>query len=141
MMQRIVVGLCLVLAVSAAQAQYTSITLIGSVKDKQDKSPLAYVNVVLKNEADSAFVAGAISEEDGRFTITGVAPNRYLVQLSYMGYQSQQLSVFVGSLTDVIELGSIEMAANSEQLGEVEITARQDDVKGVVWKETACRGQ
>ncbi len=135
-MQRIVVGLCLVLAVSAAQAQYTSITLTGSVKDKQDKSPLAYVNVVLKNEADSAFVAGAISEEDGRFTITGVAPNRYLVQLSYMGYQSQQLSVFVGSLTDVIELGSIEMAANSEQLGEVEITARQDDVKGGMEKKS-----
>lgn len=136
MMQRIVVGLCLVLAVCAAQAQYTSITLTGSVKDKQDKSPLAYVNVVLKNEADSAFVAGAISEEDGRFTITGVAPNRYMVQLSYMGYQSQQQSVFVGSLTDVVELGSIEMAANAQQLGEVEITARQDDVKGGMEKKS-----
>lgn len=135
-MQRIVVGLCLVLAVCTAQAQYTSITLTGSVKDKQDKSPLAYVNVVLKNEADSAFVVGAISEEDGRFTITGVAPNRYLVQLSYMGYQSQQQSVFVGSLTDVIELGSIEMAANAQQLGEVEITARQDDVKGGMEKKS-----
>ncbi len=136
MMQRIVVGLCLVLAVCAAQAQYTSITLTGLVKDKQDKSPLAYVNVVLKNEADSAFVAGAISEEDGRFTITDVAPNRYLVQLSYMGYQSQQQSVYVGSLTDVIELGSIEMAANAQQLGEVEITARQDDVKGGMEKKS-----
>lgn len=135
-MQRIVVGLWLVLAVCAAQAQYTSITLTGSVKDKQDKSPLAYVNVVLRNEADSAFVAGAISEEDGRFSITGVAPNRYLVQLSYMGYQSQQQSVFVGSLTDVIELGSIEMAANAQQLGEVEITARQDDVKGGMEKKS-----
>lgn len=135
-MQRIVVGLCLVLAVYAAQAQYTSITLTGSVKDKQDKSPLAYVNVVLKNEADSAFVAGAISEEDGRFTITGVAPNRYLVQLSYMGYQSQQQSVYVGSLTDVIELGSIEMAASAQQLGEVEVSARQEDVKGGMEKKS-----
>lgn len=135
-MQRIVVGLCILFSAYVAQAQFTSITLTGTIKDKADKSALAYVNVVLKNEADSVFVSGAITGEDGRFTIAGVTPGRYFVQFTYIGYQNWQQTVFIGSLTDVVELGNVEMAANVQQLNEVEITARQDDVKGGMEKKS-----
>ena len=40
----------------------------GNCKDKNDKSALPYVNVVLKTEKDSVLVTGTVTDEEGRFT-------------------------------------------------------------------------
>ena len=54
--------MCLVAIVSAAQ------DISGRVIDEQAQ-PMPFVNVVLVNRADSAFVAGAVTKDDGTFSI------------------------------------------------------------------------
>ena len=53
---------------SASNAQ-TSVSVSGIVKDKNTKIILPYVNIVLKNQKDSVFISGTVTNEDGRFYI------------------------------------------------------------------------
>ena len=55
--------MCLVVIASTAQ------NISGRVIDKQAK-PMPFANVVLVNRADSAFIAGAVTKNDGTFSIS-----------------------------------------------------------------------
>jgi len=68
--------MCLVAIASIAQG------IIGRVIDEQSQ-PMAFANVVLLNRADSVFIVGAVTKDDGTFTIEtekqdGIIPNRSL---------------------------------------------------------------
>ena len=49
---------------SASNAQ-TSVSVSGIVKDKNTKIILPYVNIVLKNQKDSVFISGTVTDQDG----------------------------------------------------------------------------
>ncbi|WP_017259331.1 hypothetical protein [Pedobacter arcticus] len=48
----------LILSISNAQ---TGVAIYGLIKDKNTKTALPYVNVVLKTETDNSFVTGTVS--------------------------------------------------------------------------------
>lgn len=120
----------------ASLAQSNSITVSGIVKDKKDKSVLPFVNVVLKTETDSAFVTGAVTNEEGRFALTGIKPNNYYLEVSYVGYTLKRQSLFVGTLSEFLEVPTLEMEADVKTLGEVVIAAKQDEISGKMDKKT-----
>ncbi len=118
----------IVFSISNASAQHNSITVSGTIKDKTAKTVLPYVNVVLKTEKDSAFVTGTVSSEDGRFTLSNVKPDNYFLEISSVGYATKGRPLFVGTLSEFLEVPSIEMEENTTTLSEVAITAKQDEV-------------
>ena len=63
----------------SAQAQQIS----GKVVDAED-NPVAYANVVM-HTADSAYVAGTVTDEAGQFALAGQG-NGALLHVSYIGY-------------------------------------------------------
>jgi outer membrane receptor protein involved in Fe transport len=136
MRQVIFLSVFLICLVGMVQGQHSLITLSGMVADKGNKTVLPYVNVVLKKESDSSFVTGAVTGEDGRFVLENVAPDNYLLQASYIGYVTTYKAIYVGTLSQFIELGNIELPADEKQLNEVEIVARQEEVKGSMDKKT-----
>lgn len=136
MNRAVVLIILLVCTTSIVKGQFSSVTLSGLVSDKENKAPIAYVNVILKKEADSSFAAGAITGDDGRFMMENVAPGSYLLQTSYIGYTTKLQPVFIGTLSQFVEVGTIELGSDAKQLTEVEITARQEEVKGSMDKKT-----
>lgn len=116
--------------VSYSFGQNKGITVSGLIKDKVAKSPLAYVNVVLKTEKDSAFVTGAVSNDDGRFTLTNIKPSNYYFEISFIGYVTKRKALYVGSLSDFLDLGSIDLEEDKRTLNEVIVSAKQDEVSG-----------
>ncbi len=115
---------CLVLGVRKADAQFTSITLSGEVKDKTTKTLLSYASVELKSTKDSAFVAGTITAENGSFIISGVKPGNYLLQVSLTGYVAKWKPLFAGSLSQFLDLAVVELEQDNKAL------------EGVLMKET-----
>lgn len=120
----------------ATLAQTTNVTLSGTVKEAKNKTVLPFVNVVLLAPADSAFVTGSITGEDGLFSIPGVKPGNYLLKVTYIGYRTPVQSVLVGQLSEFLNLGTFELAEEVAQLGEVIVTAQQETIANTMDRKT-----
>lgn len=120
----------------AILAQETSVKLSGKIMDKDSQEPLSFVNVVLKNASDSAFVTGAISDDLGLFTLSEVTPGEYVLEASFMGFQTNTTSIFVGSSSAFLNIGNIEMSSSYQELGAVEVLGAQDAIDSKMDKKT-----
>lgn len=127
-MQRLIILLGLFLIPVSLLAQSKNVTISGKVQDKQSKESLAYVSVVLKKQADSTFVKGTISDEAGLFTLPNLIQGNYLLEISFVGYEIHFQSVLVGQLSDYLDVGTIHLAASTQTLGEVVVSAKQEEV-------------
>ncbi len=131
---------CLLIALlffaTKISAQNNSITVSGSVIDKASLSSLSYVSVILKAEADAAFVSGTITNDEGLYVLTNVKPGKYMLEASYVGYIPVQQALFVGSLSKFLEVPALELAEDVTTLSEVVVTGQQDAVSEKLDKKT-----
>ncbi|MCI0751086.1 MAG: carboxypeptidase-like regulatory domain-containing protein [Flammeovirgaceae bacterium] len=119
--------LILVLSTSILSfSQVKSVTLSGVLKDKTSKSNLSYVNVLLKLERDSSFVSGTVTDDEGRYTMSNVKPDNYILEKSFVGYRTHKTSVVVGRLSEFLDLGVMELEEDVTSLNEVIVTGTQD---------------
>jgi iron complex outermembrane recepter protein len=65
----------------------------GLAQDTQGK-PLAKASVALKNNKDSSVVKLSISDTTGQYEFSPVAPGRYFVTVSHIGYISRSSESF-----------------------------------------------
>ena len=118
------------------QAQQTGVTISGMVKSKTDKTVLPYVNLVLKTADKGTFVVGTVSNEEGRFTFSGIKSGNYKLDISYTGFSTKTEPVLVGSLSAFLDLGTIEIVEDPGQLQGVVVVARQEAVSNKLDKKT-----
>ena len=116
-MKRIVLVsmMCLVAIASTAQS------ISGRVIDEQSQ-PMPFANVVLVNRADSAFIAGAITKDDGTFSISTDKQDG-LLKVTSVGYTTKFLDARQGSV------GDIQMQPDTQTLGEVVVKGSRPLVK------------
>jgi hypothetical protein len=81
-----------------------------------------FVNVVLLNASDSAFVAGTTTDGDGAFTLTGNAA-KPLIKITYLGYKTLLLDAPSSNL------GTIVMEPEATVLGEVVVKGQRPAFK------------
>lgn len=117
-------------------AQNKTVTLSGNIKDKANKEPLSFVNVVLKNAQDSVFVTGTVSNENGIFVLKDLKQGEYLLEVSYVGYNTFRKAVFIGKINDFLDVGTIELAESTETLKEVVVEGKRDAVTETLDKKT-----
>lgn len=101
--------MCLVAIASTAQ------NISGRVTDEQTQ-PMPFVNVVLVNRADSAFIAGAVTKDDGTFSIATDKQDG-LLKVSSIGYITRYIDAQQGNV------GDIQMQPDAQMLGEVVVKA------------------
>lgn len=85
--------------------------ITGKVVDTKGE-PLAFANVVLLNRQDSAFVKGAVSGEDGNFSIDSSC-NGGIIKVTSVGYKT----ICKDCIGETV--GVITLEENSKMLGEV----------------------
>jgi outer membrane receptor protein involved in Fe transport len=102
------------------------IIISGMVQDAK-KTPLPYANVVLKTKKDSRFVMGTVSNDEGRFTLANVKSGNYLVEISMIGFKSQQQKYTVGTLSQFLDLGIFELSVDATTLNEVTVNGAAPD--------------
>jgi len=125
-----------ILAATVTNAQVSSVTISGMVKNKADKSAVPYVNVVVKTEKDSVFVAGTVTNDEGRFSIANIKPGNYRLEFSFMGFKNKEQPLFVGSLSAFLDIPIIELEEASTVLEGVTISAKASDVSSKLDKKT-----
>lgn len=117
-------------------AQTDKVTLSGTVKDAGTKAYLPYVNVVLRQADDSAFVGGTVSDEQGLFTLTDIVPGSYVLSFSYLGYQTRTMPILAGRLNAFLDVGHIELTGDAQTLGNVTISGDPAPVAETLDKKT-----
>jgi outer membrane receptor protein involved in Fe transport len=132
----ITIVILVTLLTSNAFSQNNGVTISGLIKDKANKIALSYVNVVLKTEKDSAFVTGTVSNEEGRFTLSNVKPNNYYFEISFIGYVTKRQSIYVGSLSEFLDVSSIDLKQDIKTMTEVVVSSKQDAVSAKIDKKS-----
>jgi len=123
------------LSSSVVYAQNT-VTISGIVKNKTNKSVVSYANIVVTTEKDSAFVSGTVTNNDGRFSLAGIKPGNYWLNISFVGFESKKQPLFVGSLSDFLEIPAIELKENANVLEGVTITTKAKDISSKMDKKS-----
>ena len=87
------------------------------------KKAVGYANVLLLKAADSSFVKGTISEENGSVIFDNVSQGSYLLKASFVGYTDTYSDVF--EVQNSVEVSPLILAENSEYLDAVTVTAKR----------------
>ncbi|MEO5600777.1 MAG: TonB-dependent receptor [Cyclobacteriaceae bacterium] len=113
---------------SVAWAQVTKVTVSGIIQVKQSKAKLPYVNVVVKSTHDNVFVAGTVTDDLGLFSLAGIAPGNYIMELSYLGFTNKTMPLLVGRLSEFLDVGLVDLEEAATTLAEVVVEGTQDAV-------------
>lgn len=121
MVQRCFIIIYFLLFVSAAKAQF--ISLSGNVIDERKEGAVG-VSVILLHPKDSSLVQGAVTDVNGNFIINDAKTNTpYVVKLMSMGYKTIFKNIF--TYTEPIQLGTFNLVQESKLFKEVTVEAKQ----------------
>lgn len=134
--RKVLLSLSLFISISTLVHGQGNVTISGTIKDKKSKSVLPFVSIVLKTEKENAFVAGTVSNEEGRFSISGVKSGSYNLEYSSVGYTKNKQAVYVGSLTQFLDFNNLELEEDTQVLKEVSVTAKTEQISEVMDKKT-----
>jgi hypothetical protein len=100
----------------------TTQTVRGTVMDSESKFPLPGVNVILIS--DTTVRLGAATSSNGQFKIEGVPLGRQQLKISFIGYNTQVITVQVTSGKEVVL--NIEIEESSELMQEFKVVANEN---------------
>ncbi|WP_316769500.1 TonB-dependent receptor domain-containing protein [Pedobacter frigiditerrae] len=116
--------LCNCLFVNAQQAGKTAISVAGIVQE-QDKTPIAYATVRIKDKS-AKLLSAAITDEKGIFKLEGISSDSLTVEFSLVGYQT--LTKQLSKSNSVINLGVIILQPDATLLKEVAVNGEQPSI-------------
>jgi hypothetical protein len=94
------------------------ITVSGIVRDT-NQMPLIGATTVVQTAADSLLSGFAITDSEGKFEIKKVKPGDYLIQITYLGFETFTQPFSVEKDQAVIELGDLTLLPENTILDEV----------------------
>lgn len=109
-------------------AQHNTATISGIIKDKTSQIPLPFINVVIKTAKDQKMLSGTVTNEEGRFNIPAVPSGNYTVEISSTGYKTKSQKLFVGTLSDFLDLNTIDLEEDINALSEVVVTSKPSEI-------------
>jgi len=103
-----------------------ALNISGTVAESGTSEPLIQASVRLLASRDSNVVKTAVSDIDGRFSISGVKAGRYIVEASYVGYSSQYLNI---NLRKNMQLDTMLLSPSSIMLKEATVVGIRTPIK------------
>ncbi|MEE4286275.1 MAG: TonB-dependent receptor [Mariniphaga sp.] len=104
--------------------------ITGIVLDETSGSHMEFANIAVYSKADSSLVTGGITNENGRFEITGVDYGEYYLEANFIGFGKASVKdVTITSEAPVIDIGRIELRPSTFELGGVNVVADKAQVE------------
>lgn len=125
-MRRLLIVCMLLGSVAIAMAQGT---VKGRVKDKGNNESLQFVNVAVSPKGGDKIVKGAITDENGRFSITDLPWGSYVVSFSYMGYKTEERQLVLSKDKPVENYATLYIKEDQTMLSEVTVTGQRGEMK------------
>ena len=95
----------------------------GTISD--EKIPLEYVDVILKNIDSTKVVNHKVTDSLGNFTMESIVAGNYELQFNLMGYKTTHQKVNVSESDNVVSLGTIVLHSDTNLLNSVVVTSQK----------------
>ncbi|NDW08774.1 outer membrane beta-barrel protein [Dysgonomonas sp. 520] len=102
-------------------------TIKGIVLSEADKKPVEFAAVKILRAKDSTMVTGSVLPVKGNFELS-VNRGKYILDISFMGYENYIADINVSKDAPVHDLGTIYLKTRSIELEETVITAQVPDI-------------
>lgn len=143
-MKKVIIGTALLLTTTLSVfSQTKNITVAGRVIEDDTKEPAVQATVQLLSLPDSTLAAGIATTQQGYFTLPKVKAGKYVLKVSYIGFQPEQLPLQLSAQVTNKNVGTISLKTDAVMLAEAVITAEAPQVQVVedtlVYNSTAYR--
>lgn len=108
----------------------------GRIIEKTTGEPIEQATVRLLNPQDSTFLRGTASNKDGDFTFTRIRPGEYLLNVTFVGFNSLYKAIQVTGEEPTLSVGNLAMSDANILLDEAtvigqapEMTIRNDTIE------------
>ena len=101
----------------------------GTIIDSTAAKGVEFASIALFNVATNAAIDGTTADENGKFSITKVAPGNYKLLISFIGFKDKAVNSIQVVKGQDIDLGSVKLSANTKTLDEVTITGEKSMVE------------
>ena len=103
-------------------------TITGKVLDNESKSFIEYANIILLSVQDSSLITGTVSAENGVFTLSDIQFGKYILEVRFIGYNSQSFDVDINPGKLIVDLGEIFVSPNAVELNDVVVKGERSPV-------------
>lgn len=93
----------------------------GAVRDSVTKEPVEFAAISLIDLKTNQPIDGTTTDEKGQFNLTRVAEGEFKILISFIGYNTKEISNIKVERRSDIKLGNIELGPNVVQLDEVQV--------------------
>ncbi len=97
----------------------------GTIQDDQGVA-LPFANVLLLELPDSSVAKGAVSEVDGKFSITPEKDGKFLITINMISFDTWKSELIDYKQGDAVDLGAVKLQTGSMALEGVKIEVKQD---------------
>ncbi|MBK8042746.1 MAG: carboxypeptidase-like regulatory domain-containing protein [Haliscomenobacter sp.] len=102
----------------SAAAQNKAAVIKGKVNDSKEQ-PLPMATVMLLQAADSVLSTFGMTDDKGTFSLPKTSKGKYILQISYLGFQNYQKPIEINGIDETIDVGMVNLEEQSELLSEV----------------------
>lgn len=135
--------LSLVLSVLTVTSFAQKIDVSGIVMDGDTREAIMAATVQILNPKDSSMVGGAATDSKGAFKIKNVKKGKYVLKVSYIGYNDHILPLDLSNAKNPFDAGYVTIRENSRLLKETVVSAAAAQVQvvgdSVVYNASAYR--
>ena len=110
-----------------AQNYSSRTTLRGFVFEKNTSEPIMFANVILKGIDNKNILKGTATDVNGLYNITSLESGNYKLIVTYIGYDTTKLNIFIKA--GEVKTENIEITKSSVKLNEVKISAERIEMK------------
>ncbi|GAB4286845.1 MAG: outer membrane beta-barrel family protein [Ignavibacteriaceae bacterium] len=103
--------------------------ITGTVHDSSTDAPIEYANIVLFTPADSSMVTGTISDQQGKFELTGLRPGKYYMTVNFIGYDKKFIdNIILGPQNRTVDLGIVYIHPSAVLLEDVVVEGERSPI-------------
>ena len=105
----------------------------GIISDSITGEGLPFASLQLFRVVDTSYIAGAITDISGKYSIDGIEPAKYRILVSFMGYENKEMEILVSKRKTVIDFS---LSRKKYSLSQVEVSADKRLVEKSIEKTT-----
>lgn len=99
--------------------------VLGTIVDTADKAPVARASITVRNKADSALIAGALTTADGAFRIQGLLPGAYYLRATSIGFKPKNYTFELSAAAPRANVGSVPLTRIAITLQSVQVAGER----------------